>query len=241
MLEVREGPIRPTQFDAPEGEAQEHALIDRRHFALVFVDRQLEPPGEKSSDAAFDALACPLALDQDQQIVGITRGALCSLARSLSASLAAGDSTRCAWTLISQWALPALSHLACTASSDRFSQNKNMSFPCTTAAFTLSAVTLGLRDQVPTRPQTRPSMRFLFVGSHVCTWASSRQTLAGLPLPSASGYPDDIGSSHRGLSPHKLMPMSGVHLQLHRNANSRLRRLLPPGELGWAASRRVRW
>jgi hypothetical protein len=27
----------------------------------------------------------------------------------------------------------------------------------------------------------------------------------------ASGYPDDIGSSHRGLSSHKLMPMSGVH------------------------------
>jgi hypothetical protein len=54
-------------------------------------------------------------------------------------------------------------------------------------------------------------MRFLSVGSHLCTWASSGQSLTGLPLPSASGYPDDIGSSHRGLSPHKLMPMSGVH------------------------------
>jgi len=40
-------------------------------------------------------------------------------------------------------------------------------------------------------------MRFLSVGSHLCTWASFRQSLAGLPLPSASGYPDDIGSSHR--------------------------------------------
>ena len=99
---------------------------------------------------------------------------------------------------------------------EQISPNKNMSFPCTTAAFTLSAVTLGLRDQVPTRPQTRPSMRFLSVGSHVCTWASSRQTLTGLPLPSASGYPDDIGSSHRGLSPHKLMPMSGVHPAVQR-------------------------
>ena len=97
----------------------------------------------------------------------------------------------------------------------QISPNKNMSFPCTTAAFTLSAVTLGLRDQVPTRPRTRPSMRFLFVGSHVCTWASSRQSLTGLPLPSASGYPDDIGPSHRGLSPHKLMPMSGVHPSFH--------------------------
>ena len=61
-------------------------------------------------------------------------------------------------------------------------------------------------------------MRFLFVDSHLCTWASFRQALAGLPLPSASGYPDDIGSSHRGLSPHKLMPMSGVHPALNRTA-----------------------
>ena len=54
-------------------------------------------------------------------------------------------------------------------------------------------------------------MRFLFVGSHFCPPASFRQVLAGLPLPSASGYPDFMTSSHRGLSPHKLMPMSGVH------------------------------
>ena len=54
-------------------------------------------------------------------------------------------------------------------------------------------------------------MRFLFVGSHLCARASFRQILADLPLPSASGYPDFIMSSHRGLSPHKLMPMSGVH------------------------------
>ena len=31
-------------------------------------------------------------------------------------------------------------------------------------------------------------MRFLFVGSHLCTRASFRQILADLPLPSASGY-----------------------------------------------------
>ncbi len=54
-------------------------------------------------------------------------------------------------------------------------------------------------------------MRFLFVGSHLCARASFRQALADLPLPSASGYPDSMMSSHRGLSPHKLMPMSGVH------------------------------
>ena len=63
-------------------------------------------------------------------------------------------------------------------------------------------------------------MRFLFVGSHLCTWASFRHALAGLPLPSASGYPVDIGSSHRGLSPHKLMPMSGVHIAFHRTRDA---------------------
>jgi len=54
-------------------------------------------------------------------------------------------------------------------------------------------------------------MRYLFVGSHLCTWASFRQLLTDLPLPSASGYPSDIGSSRRGLSPHELMLMSDVH------------------------------
>jgi hypothetical protein len=54
-------------------------------------------------------------------------------------------------------------------------------------------------------------MRFLFVGSHLCTRASFRQILTNLPLPSASGYAYFMMSSHRGLPPHKLMPMSGVH------------------------------
>ena len=48
--------------------------------------------------------------------------------------------------------------------------------------------TNGLRHEVPARPQTRPSMQFLSVASHVCTPASSGQSLASLPLPSASGY-----------------------------------------------------
>jgi hypothetical protein len=39
-----------------------------------------------------------------------------------------------------------------------------------------------------------------------------------------------VGSSHRGLSPHKLMPMSGVHKPMHRTVNSRLRRLSPAGD-----------
>ena len=61
-------------------------------------------------------------------------------------------------------------------------------------------------------------MRFLFVGSHLCARASFRPPLAGLPLPSASSYMcPTIGHyrySYRGLSPHKFMPMSGVHKAL---------------------------
>ena len=87
----------------------------------------------------------------------------------------------------------------------QISPDKSMDCRCTTAAFTLSLAPGGLRHLVLTSPGTKPSMRFLSVGSHLCTRASSRQTLAGLPLPSASSY---IGSeepyrySYRGLTPH---------------------------------------
>ena|SRR5690242_9196458 len=57
MLEVGEGTRRPAQLNSTEFESQEHALVDRRHLALVLVDRQLKSPGEKGSNAAFDALA----------------------------------------------------------------------------------------------------------------------------------------------------------------------------------------
>ena len=72
-------------------------------------------------------------------------------------------------------------------------------------------------------------MRFVFLGSQLCTWASFRQPLTVLPLPSASGYfPDRIEFSHSGLSPHKLIPMSGVHrpLQAARSPAGFARRFL---------------
>ena len=102
----------------------------------------------------------------------------------------------------------------------QISPNKNMNFQRTTAAFTLSPVPGGFRHLVLTHPETEPSMRFLFVGSHLCAPASFEHPLAGLPLPSASGY---IGPttghfrySHRGLSPHQFMPMPGVHPLVNR-------------------------
>lgn len=93
----------------------------------------------------------------------------------------------------------------------------------------------GLRHLVLTRPGAEPSMRFLFVGSHLCARASFGQVLAALPLPSASSYPDCIGSSHRGLSPHQFMPMSGVHKRLQP---TRLRRAAEPRAGTTLAARR---
>jgi len=91
-----------------------------------------------------------------------------------------------------------------------------VNFQCTTAAFTLSPAPVGFRHLVLTHPGTRPSMRFLSVGSHLCAQASSRHPLAGLPLPSASSYYPRRGHrySYRGLSPHQFTPMPGVHKTL---------------------------
>jgi hypothetical protein len=126
------------------------------------------------------------------------------------------------------------SHGSPRPQAGQISPNKNMNCPCTSAAFTLSPVPGGLRREVPTRPGTEPSMRFLSVASHVCSRASFRHPLAGLPLPSASGFICPIGhsrDSHRGLPPHKFMPMSGVHPSMHRTRYSGLRPLPRAGDL----------
>ena len=106
----------------------------------------------------------------------------------------------------------------------QLSPDKNMNFQCTTAAFTLSRAPGGFRHVVLTHPGTRPSMRFLSVGSHLCARASSRQVLANLPLPSASSYICPHGGhyrySYRGLAPHQFMPMPGVHKALQPTPKS---------------------
>jgi hypothetical protein len=56
-----------------------------------------------------------------------------------------------------------------------------MNFQCTTAALTRPLAPDGLRHLVLTRPGAKPSMRFLSVGSPLCTRASSRHPLAGCP------------------------------------------------------------
>jgi hypothetical protein len=126
----------------------------------------------------------------------------------------------------------------------QISPGKNAVFPCTSAEFTLSAVSDGLRHEVPTRPQTRPSMQFLSVASHVCTPASSRQALAALPLPSASGYHRLMSNrcrySHRGLPPHYTAPMLGAHPAVERTcAKSRAGRSLLRVRRAWRVTRYV--
>ena len=66
--------------------------------------------------------------------------------------------------------------------------------------------TLGLRCQVPTRPRTKPSMQFLFVGSHLCTPASFGPSLAESPLPSASGYVSISSTPTGDLHPIRSCP-----------------------------------
>jgi len=94
------------------------------------------------------------------------------------------------------------------------SPDKNVDLRCTTASFTTPLEPLGFVMLCPLAPEARPSMTFLFVGSQLCTRASSRPLLAETPLPSASGCRLLLrrrGFSRRGLAPHKSTPMPGVH------------------------------
>ncbi len=115
------------------------------------------------------------------------------------------------------------SPLRSTLPFGQISPNKNMNLPCAIAAFTLSTAPGRLHHLVLTRPQTGPSMRFLSVDSQVCARASSGRVLAGAPLPSARGnafHHRKVRNSHRGLSPHQFMPMSGVHPPFNPTAAS---------------------
>ena len=51
-------------------------MVDLCHLALLLVDRQFELPVEVRGQIGFDTLACPLALDQHHQVVGIAHEAM---------------------------------------------------------------------------------------------------------------------------------------------------------------------
>ena len=110
----------------------------------------------------------------------------------------------------------------------QISPDKDVDCRCATAAFTLSPAPVGFRHPWLTHPGTGPSMRFLSVGSHLCAQASSRQSLAALPLPSASSCIAPEGTtrySYRGLSPHKSTPMPGGPQMFTPDRNSPLQNL----------------
>jgi len=86
------------------------------------------------------------------------------LCRSLPSSLVrAGSIPGRQDPLINQSPLWSCLHTKQTSHAEQISPNKNMDLRCTTAAFTLSPVPVGLRHVVLTRPETKPSMRFLSV------------------------------------------------------------------------------
>ncbi len=104
------------------------------------------------------------------------------------------------------------------------SPDTNLNFPGTPAAFTLSPGPGGLRQLMLTRPRTTPSLRFLFVGSHVCTRASFRHPRAGLPLPSARRYRRLNG--HSGTPTRDLHPIRSCPCRAYIQSGGRM---VPPG------------
>ena len=111
----------------------------------------------------------------------------------------------------------------------QISPDKDVNFPCATAAFTLSPAPGGLRHLVLTRPGTEPSMRFLSVGSHLCARASSRQPLARLPLPSASSFICPHG--HTGTPTGDFHPTSSRPCRAYASGSSRFQVVKPPAAL----------
>jgi len=71
---------------------------------------------------------------------------------------------------------------------EQISPDKNMNCHDTTAGFTVQREFTVFVVMCQLDPAAQPCIRFLFVGSSFCTWASFRPSLAGLPLPSASRY-----------------------------------------------------
>jgi hypothetical protein len=70
----------------------------------------------------------------------------------------------------------------------QISPDKSMNCHDTTAGFTVQRGFVVFAVLCQLDPAAQPYIRFLFVGLSFCTWASFRQYLAVLPLPSASRY-----------------------------------------------------
>src|SRR5262249_15347506 len=82
--------------------------------------------------------------------------------------------------------------------TEQTSRGKLTRLQCTTAGSTLRVVDgYGLRDQLPARPTLAPRIRFLFIGSHLCSTlpsdpASRRQPLRFTNPSPPSGWVEDF-------------------------------------------------
>src|SRR5260370_25232471 len=66
----------------------------------------------------------------------------------------------------------------------QISRGKLNRLQCTTAGSTLRALDgYGLRDPLPARPTLAPRIRFLFIGSHLCSTPPSAPPPPPQPLP----------------------------------------------------------
>ena len=100
---------------------------------------------------------------------------------------------------------------------EQISPDKSMNCQCTTAAFTVSLKPEGFVIFGSLTHETRPCMRYLSVGSHLCfrlpphkpsrdcTCLTLMVIIGGLIRLQIRCW-----FTHRGLSPHKFMPMPGV-------------------------------
>jgi hypothetical protein len=71
VAEVLERLGGPVDARAVEGKAQKHALLGGADRTLGLINLQLEVLLEKASETGFDALARPLAFDDDEKVVTV--------------------------------------------------------------------------------------------------------------------------------------------------------------------------
>ena len=128
--------------------------------------------------------------------------------------------TEYAGSLVNRIDLSGISLMNLLSRDAQISPDKNVNFPYTNAAFTLP------HEPVGSHPRAKPYMRFLFIISYVCHWASFRPLLAERPclrlvLLLVSITMNTSRLSYRGLSPHKFTPVPGVNKLLSQTRNKR--------------------
>jgi hypothetical protein len=123
-----------------------------------------------------------------------------------------------------RWPLGRLSRLA--DDTGQISRGKLNRLQCTTAGSTLCALDgYGLCDSLPARPALAPRIRFLFIGSHLCSTlpsdpASRRQPLRFTNPSPPSGWVEDFHLRAIAHARHTKKPLRDKRSEL------RLRRLL---------------